>query len=546
MVRKIIEACKDRSVITLNEHLWIFLLMFFVSATEILLSDKFTLLTILDSISCGLFESVSLLIPCLFLPKRINKIYAVILLTVYELSLIIALISYGFYGKVMVSEVCVLFLETNLNEIIEFVTGYLQHVNILNIVFSIVSVIFIVHIAVYVVSFFIRNKIRILIKWVTCIYFFLILLVPYHHYIYANSVPLQIKSVLNTRINLSEYIKDANLERKRVGRPDNIVLIIGESHNKNHSSLYGYTKNTNPLLGKRKQNGELYIFNNVVSPATTTIPSFKYMMSTFSYQSDIPWYKEQTLAQIVKESGYISYWFSNQGQYGFWNNVIVKYANLFDETYFCDDLYSDKKDVKYDEEVLVLREKYEKKEGSSKFIVYHLMGSHPDFKLRSPQNFKIFESEDYSSANEYYNSKTLAEYDNSIFYNDFVVNSIITCYQNSNSLVIYLSDHALDLFQTDSEYAGHAKVNIESTKAGVEIPFWIYVSPEFKVNNPQIVERIKDSKDKPFMTDNLIYVIMDMMGVEFKDNPQKVSENSFLSNNYKNRPRIINGFNIDN
>ena len=214
--------------------------MFFVSATEILLSDKFTLLTILDSISCGLFESVSLLIPCLFLPKRINKIYAVILLTVYELSLIIALISYGFYGKVMVSEVCVLFLETNLNEIIEFVTGYLQHVNILNIVFSIVSVIFIVHIAVYVVSFFIRNKIRILIKWVTCIYFFLILLVPYHHYIYANSVPLQIKSVLNTRINLSEYIKDANLERKRVGRPDNIVLIIGESHNKNHSSLYGY------------------------------------------------------------------------------------------------------------------------------------------------------------------------------------------------------------------------------------------------------------------------------------------------------------------
>ena len=74
-------------------------------------------------------------------------------------------------------------------------------------------------------------------------------MVPYHHYIYANSVPLQIKSVLNTRINLSEYIKDANLERKRVGRPDNIVLIIGESHNKNHSSLYGYTKE--PVILKR-------------------------------------------------------------------------------------------------------------------------------------------------------------------------------------------------------------------------------------------------------------------------------------------------------
>lgn len=88
--------------------------------------------------------------------------------------------------------------------------------------------------------------------------------------------------------------------------------------------------------------------------------------------------------------------------------------------------------------------------------------------------------------------------------------------------------------------------NKESTKVGVEIPFWIYVSPKFKKNNPQMVERINNSRNKPFMTDDLIYVIMDIMGVEFKDNPNKVSEHSFLSIKYKNRIRIINGFNIDN
>ena len=122
MVKRILEACKERSIITLNEHLWIFLLMFFVSATEILLSGKISLLTIVTSISCGLFESVSLFIPCLLLSKRLNIIYTSLLLIIYELSLIIALISYGFYGKVMVSEVCVLFLETNLNEAVEFLT----------------------------------------------------------------------------------------------------------------------------------------------------------------------------------------------------------------------------------------------------------------------------------------------------------------------------------------------------------------------------------------------------------------------------------------
>ncbi len=174
------------------------------------------------------------------------------------------------------------------------------------------------------------------------------------------------------------------------------------------------------------------------------------------------------------------------------------------------------------------------------------MGSHPDFRLRSPQNFKLFDCDDYVCNNDCYNSQVLAEYDNSIYYNDFVVNSIISCYQDSNSLVIYLSDHALDLFQTDCDYAGHAKANKESTKVGVEIPFWIYVSPKFKKNNPQMVERINNSRNKPFMTDDLIYVIMDIMGVEFKDNPNKVSEHSFLSIKYKNRIRIINGFNIDN
>ena len=134
MVKRILEACKERSIITLNEHLKKFLLMLFVSAIEILLSGKISLLTIVTSISCGLFESVSLFIPCLLLSKRLNIIYTSLLLIIYELSLIIALISYGFYGKVMVSEVCVLFLETNLNEAVEFLTGYLRHVNVLHII----------------------------------------------------------------------------------------------------------------------------------------------------------------------------------------------------------------------------------------------------------------------------------------------------------------------------------------------------------------------------------------------------------------------------
>ncbi len=42
--------------------------------------------------------------------------------------------------------------------------------------------------------------------------------------------------------------------------PQTIIVVIGESLTRNHMSLYGYPRNTNPLLSERKDN--LYVYNN--------------------------------------------------------------------------------------------------------------------------------------------------------------------------------------------------------------------------------------------------------------------------------------------
>ena len=39
-----------------------------------------------------------------------------------------------------------------------------------------------------------------------------------------------------------------------------IVVVIGESFNKYHSSLYGYSHNTNPNLLEERRKGNLYVF----------------------------------------------------------------------------------------------------------------------------------------------------------------------------------------------------------------------------------------------------------------------------------------------
>ena len=534
----------ERVLNVFKEHLGVYLLLIVIVATEHLLSNDFAVKIFFQAIFSGLFEATSFILIYVFIPQKIRKFYSLLLVSLYELDFLIALISYGFYGKVMVSEICVLILSTNVKEVSEFFTGYIYQLNLSNLIVGGSVLLLTIHVVTIALKCLLKRQTKVVSYVGISLYSITLLLLPTHTWLYANSVPLQIKAVLNTYIDLLDYVKPAHLVKSRNNQPDDIVLIIGESHCKSHCSLYDYEKNTNPLLDERKKNEELFVFTDVVSAATTTIPSFKYMMSTFSYQSSLSWYEEQTLPQIIKEAGYTSYWFSNQSKLGFWNNVIVKYANLFDNTYFYEDLVSNNHANNYDEDVLFLRKQYGGRDDSKKFIVYHLMGSHPDFKQRSPNKFKHFQPYEYKREDSNVD-ETLAEYDNSLLYNDFVVDSIISCYQQKDALVIYLSDHALDLFQTDNQYAGHAKAEKESILCGIEIPFWIYVSPLFKKKHPLVVQRIKDSVNRSFMTDNLVYVLMDIMGVDFKDDLNKVSECSLLGLNYKTRDRVVNGINID-
>ena len=52
--------------------------------------------------------------------------------------------------------------------------------------------------------------------------------------------------------------------------PQTLVVVIGESHTRHHMSLYGYGRDTNPLLSAQKS--RLNVYRDVVSPQVHTIP----------------------------------------------------------------------------------------------------------------------------------------------------------------------------------------------------------------------------------------------------------------------------------
>ncbi len=303
-------------------------------------------------------------------------------------------------------------------------------------------------------------------------------------------------------------------------KPRNVVLIIGESFWKKHSSLYGYEKPTNPLLEHLEKDSSVFIFNNITSAETHTQEAFKNLLSTFSSHSEntIKWYEHTTLNEIVSLMDYKSYWISNQLRKGAYDNIVSRYAELCDHQLYTQG-ENGFKDPKFDIDIIPLIKSLKKAQYC--FHIVNLMGSHAKFSSRFPMSFAKFNAKDYMEHPEH-QRQTLADYDNSILYNDYVVSEIINLFKDKEAIVVYLSDHSIDLFQSDPNYAAHAKTgNAISEKVSKEIPFMIYMSRVYQEKYPEMVEAVKRNLDSSFRTDDLIYTMMDIMGCDFADKPMR-------------------------
>ncbi len=323
--------------------------------------------------------------------------------------------------------------------------------------------------------------------------------------------------------NLKDYLTHPKIVSETNKKPKNIVMIIGESFSKSHSSLYGYTKETNPYLQTLVKDNSLFIYSSIKSPATNTIPCFQAIISTYKpeYKDSIPWYKCTTLPEILHYSNYYTFWISNQSKVGLYDTVIGRYADLCNESLFVGDKYAGMRRNNLDEEIIPLLKPLLLNTNLNNFYFIHLMGSHATFKNRYPETFNKFKPQDYATRPEH-QRENLATYDNSILYNDSVVHQIINLFKDQETVIFYFSDHAIDVYDSSDDYIAHAKEsNPKSVEAGTNIPFMVYTSPLYQKNFPEKIEQIKQCTEQTFRTDDMIYTIMDIIGITFKEESLK-------------------------
>lgn len=301
--------------------------------------------------------------------------------------------------------------------------------------------------------------------------------------------------------------------------PTNVVLIIGESYSRSHSSIFGYNKLTNPLMTELKDNSLLYSFDSINSPAHSTVLSLRYMLSTYDLSTDNEgkkWYEYISLIELMKESGFSSYWFGNQGRLGTHNGTTRTLAQACDNQWF---LKKDNVEDQFDA-VLVDSTYQEVNQISHKkhnFIIFHMKGSHFEFSKRYPAEFAHFSINDYPT-DPLNHREILSSYDNSILYNDYIVSRIIDLFKDTESIVVYLPDHGQVMYRNakDPDYYAHGRKEDPVDYAyGIDIPFFVYASPLYQQKHPEIMERIKNRQDNPksWNSDFLPYFFMDLIGV---------------------------------
>ena len=345
-------------------------------------------------------------------------------------------------------------------------------------------------------------------------------------------------------------------------RISNVVFIIGESLQRNFMSLYGYYLPTTPNLQALEQSGNLIAFSDVVSPGAKTNDVLKYVLNFGNYESEKqrPWNANLDIVNLARLANYETFWISNQERYGQWAVASGASAQMTDHSDFTNQIPVYKYAYSLDEVMLPSIKNFKsgakksplaRKDESSvaevggaqmkdKFFILHLMGSHPSYEFRYPKSFAKFSAADISREPlDEGQKKELAHYLNTVAYNDFILSEIYKIFASDNTLIVYFSDHAQSLYQYRGKLI-HGGIN----RFTLEIPLIFMASDKFKKQNPDLWARIAAAKNRPFLNDDLIHAIAEIL--EMTDLPEYDHTRSVINADFNaSRPRIIEGVDYD-
>ena len=340
--------------------------------------------------------------------------------------------------------------------------------------------------------------------------------------------------------------------------PEVYVMVVGETARAHNFSLYGYPRNTNPLLSKTPG---IKAFPNVTTQSNTTHKSVPMLLSAASAEDFERLFHEKGILAAFKEAGFHTVFISNQLP----NHSFIDFlGEQADEHYFLK-----KEDASqgnhYDEDLLQkLDEILPLADASSSahyhyryrklFVVLHSYGSHFNYQERYPRSFAYFKPDSRSEAKPENRRDLLNAYDNTIRYTDYILHGIVErlqkwekvqakvlaktqaklqaktdgVYCQPTSAMLYTSDHGENIFDDDRRLFLHAAPKASDYE--LHVPFIIWTSEGFGKQYPGTWKALEENRTKQVQTS--LSAFHTMLGIGGIRTPYRLDEYSVASGKY--------------
>ena len=308
-----------------------------------------------------------------------------------------------------------------------------------------------------------------------------------------------------------EFTYEAERTAEAPGR-EVYVYIIGEAARAMNWQLYGYERETNPLLSRV---GDLVVFRDVLTQSNTTHKSVPLILSSVATDEHEELYRRKGLPALFNEAGFDTWFISNQSPQGA----------------MIDHLAHDAKHVIYirsprhDTQLLdEMRKVLERSTSQKLLFVLHCYGSHFSYHQRYPREFAHFQPDNDVAIARQHRPMLVNAYDNSIRYTDYFLAQTIgylRSLKGTSSALLYCADHGEDLIDDDRERFLHASPTTTAYQLYVASLAWF--SEDYRKHFPEKAAAAEANETAPATTHALFHTMADMASIRGRFLTTKVS-----------------------
>lgn len=322
------------------------------------------------------------------------------------------------------------------------------------------------------------------------------------------------------------------------------VMVIGETARSMNFSLYGYRRDTNPLLSKTRG---LIRFSDVTTQSNTTHKSVPMLLSAASATDFERLFHEKGILAAFREAGFHTVFLSNQMPNRSFIDFLGEQANqwLFLKTGDCngegrqlaEEANANGNDGKhYDGDLLPLLDRVLSKGRKKEFIVLHTYGQHFNYQERYPRRMAHFKSDARCEAKAENRNDLVNAYDNAVRYTDFVLHGVIARLQRKGCMaaMLYTSDHGENIFDDAHQLFLHASPR--ASEYELRVPLLVWTSDTYRQAEPQTCQALQSNQRKQVQSSrSAFHTMLQMGGVK---TPVFKEQASLASTHYQSAPLL--------